>query len=233
MAYKNKYTEFLNSLIKKLTKLEMEFSDNDPDGRYNSIKDEKTAIKLIKRIYKEKPLKGYKIVEGKKRFWYDIAFENKKDENDIIPINIKISTLGTDNIDGKEGIFYALTGKNPTNFKTLTWESFMNSLKENLDPDVDASKDYYFFIFNKNKEKGQKCDCFWASLKTLKTLTTNPENLPFQTKWSDNRKPVKRNNKSAFKFIIEHLRDGHQKRINISETTIGSCNEILNTIKQK
>ena len=224
MSYFNKHEKFFDFLIEEIKKNKMNYSNEFSDGRINSIKDEDTARDLIVKIYSKHPYGDYEIDTSVDRKWYDLAFINKNDKNDIIPINIKVSKLGTDNISGKEGIFYALTGKNPDNFNTSSWETFMNNIEKNLDIHLDASKDYYFLVFNKKVEN----DCYWTSLKCLTELTQNPNNLPFQSNWTLNRVRVKRSNIDAFKFLLSNLQGSHQKRVDISKLVVDHCNEIIN-----
>lgn len=229
MAYYNKHEKFFDFLIEELKKNKMSYSKEFSDGRINSIKDEDTARDLIIAIYKKHSYEHYEIDYSKDRKWYDIAFVNPKDRNDIIPINIKVSKLGTDNISGKEGIFYAITGKNPDGFTTSTWDSFMENIYANLDVNIDPAKDYYFLVFNKMKAN----DCYWTSLKSLSELTQNPNNLPFQSNWTVNRYRVRRNNIEAFDFIISNLQGSHQKRIDISESVVNYCNKIMKKAQRK
>lgn len=223
MSYLNKHEKFFDYLIEELKKSQMRYSKEFSDGRINSIKDEDTARDLIIQIYQKHPYGHYKLDTSVDRKWYDIAFVNPCDKDDIIPINIKVSKLGTDNISGKEGIFYALTGKNPDNFNTSTWDSFMENIYKNLDVSIESSKDYYFLVFNKKVPN----DCYWTSLKCLSELTQNPNNLPFQSNWTNNRVRIKRNNIEAFKFLLSNLQGSHQKRVDISKLVVDYCNSIM------
>jgi hypothetical protein len=224
----NKHEAFLNNLIDLILKNNMKYSSESTDGRINSINDENTARNLIISICNKIPHKGYEIDQSRDRNWYDIAFINPTDQDDILPINIKVSNLGTDNISGKEGIFYALTGKNPSKYTINSWDAFMKELFSNLDTAIDPAKDYYFLVFNKAKKNG--IDCYWTSLKNLLELTPNGNNLPFQSNWTANRTRVKRNNVEAFKFLLNHLRNSHNKRASTSNDVIKYIDKIVSNI---
>jgi len=229
MSYINKHKEFFNFLISELKNNKMNYSNEFTDGRINSIKDEDTARDLIVHIYKRHPYKHYIIDTSADRKRYDIAFINPNDCDDIIPINIKVSKLGTDNISGKEGIFYALTGKNPDNFNTSAWESFMKNIYDNLDIFIEPCKDYYFLVFNKKVEG----DVYWTSLKCLTGLTQNPNNPPFQSDWTLNRTRVERSTIDAFKFLLSNLQGSHQKRVDISKKVVNYCDNIIKKAENK
>lgn len=106
------------------------------DGRINSINDEESILALIKA----NPLKGYTILNAPSRYWYDFALVN---DTEFYPINIK-STSGhsADNISSKEGMYYALTGRDPKKDKITTFENFNKKIIEYYKEDITA--DYFF-----------------------------------------------------------------------------------------
>lgn len=145
-------------------------ANNYNDGRINSIEDEESIINYIKSLFSQE-----NIIEAPSRFWYDICL--KFDDN-IFPINIK-STKGdtADNISSKEGLYYALTGRDPKEDKISKFEKFNSNLIQYYNPT--CKEDYYFIVFLKEKRK-----LFFSSLKRIPTVIPNGNNLPFQCKWS-------------------------------------------------
>lgn len=111
-------------------------------------------------------------------------------------MNIKVSTTNTtDNLNCKLGIYYALTGKIQPFNNGVSWEIYFKTLSENLG---ENNKDYYFLIVNKDNHS----DVFATSLKKLKTIIPNGNNLPFQAKWDDNRQLIDRDFTSAKQFLL-------------------------------
>ncbi|KAA6502314.1 restriction endonuclease [Helicobacter pylori] len=144
------------------------------DGRLNSSVNEEEILNTIKHFFP--------IQLPKAREWWDFSFE----ENDIFyPVNIKTTTTKTaDNLNCKLGIYYALCGLVPEFNNEIAWEKYFQKLHKGLGTNTD--RDYYFLIINKNDPK----DVFINSLKGIQTL--QPNNLPFQCKWDNNREIVQR-----------------------------------------
>ncbi|GAA8694365.1 hypothetical protein HpDR84_13230 [Helicobacter pylori] len=167
------------------------------DGRLNSSVNEEEILNTIKDYFP--------IQLPKAREWWDFNFE----ENDIFyPVNIKTTTTKTaDNLNGKLGIYYALCGLVPTFNNEIAWEKYFQKLHKDLG--TNTNRDYYFLIINKNDPK----DIFINSLKGIQTL--QPNNLPFQCKWDNNRKIVQRNFTESKNFILSALAKSVTLRANI------------------
>ncbi|GAA8887756.1 hypothetical protein HpHA96_07040 [Helicobacter pylori] len=144
------------------------------DGRLNSSVNEEEILNTIKHFFP--------IQLPKAREWWDFSVE----ENDIFyPVNTKITTTKTaDNLNCKLGIYYALCGLLLTFNNEIAWEKYFQKLHKDLGKNT--NRDYYFLIINKNDPK----DIFINSLKGIQTL--QPNNLPFQCKWDNNREIVQR-----------------------------------------
>ncbi|MGN8376915.1 restriction endonuclease [Helicobacter pylori] len=167
------------------------------DGRLNSSVNEEEILNTIKG--------NFPIQLPRAREWWDFSFE----ENDIFyPVNIKITTTKTaDNLNGKLGIYYALCGLLPEFNNEIAWEKYFQKLHKDLG--TNTNRDYYFLIINKNDPK----DVFINSLKGIQTL--QPNNLPFQCKWDDNRKIVQRGFIESKNFILSALAKSVKLRANI------------------
>ncbi|MFB1281553.1 restriction endonuclease [Helicobacter pylori] len=167
------------------------------DGRLNSSVNEEEILNTIKDYFP--------IQLPKAREWWDFSFK----ENDIFyPVNIKTTTTKTaDNLNGKLGIYYALCGLVPEFNNEIAWEKYFQKLHKDLGKNTD--RDYYFLIINKNDPK----DIFINSLKGIQTL--QPNNLPFQCKWDNNRKIVQRNFDKSKNFILSALAKSVKLRASI------------------
>ncbi|WQU22729.1 restriction endonuclease [Helicobacter pylori] len=167
------------------------------DGRLNSSVNEEEILNTIKDYFP--------IQLPKAREWWDFSFE----ENKIFyPVNIKTTTTKTaDNLNGKLGIYYALCGLVPEFNNEIAWEKYFQKLHKDLGKNTD--RDYYFLIINKNDPK----DIFINSLKGIQTL--QPNNLPFQCKWDNNREIVQRDFDGSKNFILSALAKSVKLRANI------------------
>ncbi|MGN8397308.1 restriction endonuclease [Helicobacter pylori] len=167
------------------------------DGRLNSSVNEEEILNTIKG--------NFPIQLPRAREWWDFSFE----ENKIFyPVNIKTTTTKTaDNLNGKLGIYYALCGLLPEFNNEIAWEKYFQKLHKDLGTNTD--RDYYFLIINKNDPK----DVFINSLKGIQTL--QPNNLPFQCKWDNNREIVQRSFIESKNFILSALAKSVTLRANI------------------
>ncbi len=167
------------------------------DGRLNSSINEEEILNTIKDYFP--------IQLPKAREWWDFSFE----ENDIFyPVNIKTTTTKTaDNLNGKLGIYYALCGLLPEFNNEIAWEKYFQKLHKDLG--TNTNRDYYFLIINKNDPK----DIFINSLKGIQTL--QPNNLPFQCKWDNNREIVQRDFDGSKNSILSALAKSVKLRANI------------------
>ncbi len=177
----------LNEIAEFLKKNPYNLSQPLQDGRLNSSVNEEEILNTIKDYFP--------IQLPKAREWWDFSFE----KNDIFyPVNIKTTTTKTaDNLNGKLGIYYALCGLLPEFNNEIAWEKYFQKLHKDLGKNTD--RDYYFLIINKNDPK----DIFINSLKGIQTL--QPNNLPFQCKWDNNREIVQRNFDESKNFILKRF----------------------------
>ncbi|GAA7135084.1 hypothetical protein Kyoto67A_13850 [Helicobacter pylori] len=163
------------------------------DGRLNSSVNEEEILNAIKHFFP--------IQLPKAREWWDFSFE----ENDIFyPVNIT-TTKTADNLNCKLGIYYALCGLLPTFNNEIAWEKYFQKLHKDLGKNT--NRDYYFLIINKNDPK----DIFINSLKGIQTL--QPNNLPFQCKWDNNREIIQRDFDGSKNSILSALAESIKLRV--------------------
>lgn len=169
------------------------------DGRLNSSFNEDEIIKLIK--------KKFKISEPNSRQWFDFSFE---ENGEFYPVNIKVTTTDTaDNLNCKLGIYYALTGLMPDFSNGIDWLNYFERLKENMGKNQD--KDYYFLIINKSNPE----EIFATTLKSIKKLQANGNNLPFQCRWKENKEITERTFEESQKFILSKFGESIKLRADI------------------
>ncbi len=138
-------------------------------------------------------------------FWYDFAIRGR---DLFLPVNLKVSSLegSGDNVSAKDGLFFALTGVDPRSASTNTWERFCTALAHNLS--TSTSADYFLLIVSKT----QIGDVFWTSLKSLKHLQPNGNNLPFQCNWQENRERIYRTHDEAARYLLGIARRSFELR---------------------
>ena len=88
------------------------------------------------------------------------------------------------------------------------WEKFESSLLQYANEDND--RDYYIISVNKDDSS-----VHLSSLKSLKKLTPNGNNLPFQIQWKNNIETVDRTFDEAYKFLIGRYKSSVQKKISV------------------
>ncbi|MDR1544008.1 MAG: hypothetical protein LBS50_06300 [Prevotellaceae bacterium] len=165
----------------------IQLSKRFADGRTNSSENQDEIVRKL--------VGKFDIITAKSRYWYDFAIEEKKK---FFPVNIKVTnTVSADNLNCKEGIYYALTGLLPDFSSGIGYYKFLQKLKENFGTSKD--NDYYFLVINKKDTS----DIFVNSLKQLPKIQANGNNLPFQCKWNDNRLPVDRTFEQSAEYILK------------------------------
>ena len=179
--------ERLVELSKYANTQKFEITERHKDGRQNSAEDEEKLTELL--------AKKYPIDVPEARAWYDFAIT---DDGIFYPVNIKSTTgKGNDNLSCKLGIYYALTGKNPTGQGLSGWRAYFDKLNADLS---ENDADYYFLVLNKGTGK-----TFMAALKGLQSLVPNGNNLPFQCNWTENTQYKSRTFEEAKDFLLTNF----------------------------
>lgn len=187
---------YLQDMVDFLQENPVELINDNNDGRINSVRNEDIVLYQLST--------KFNIITPPPRCWYDfvipLPLQNK------LFVNVKISDLSNnsaDNCSSKLGMGYALSGIEnlPTN-----WEPFHQILAN----EIRTGYDYYFLVVNKNNTS----DCFWTSLKRIKTLTSNGNNLPFQCDWSQNRDFSNRSETEAIQYILKTYIESWEKKVN-------------------
>ena len=174
-------------------------NEDHEDGRVNSIADEETVISLLEEKY------GDNVERPKAREFFDVRLFGH-------PIQIKSSSYSkgaSDNFSSKAAILYALTTLTEKEVMAVRgWEKFESSLLQYANDD--NGRDYYIISVNKDDSS-----VHLSSLKSLKKLTPNGNNLPFQIQWKNNIETVDRTFDEAYRFIIGAYKSSVQKKISV------------------
>ena len=182
-------------LVSNNVKLSKQFQD----GRINASINEDEVIKAISG--------KFPIELPPHRHWYDFAIKKGSEK---IPVNIKITSTSTaDNVQCKLGMYYALTGLWPNFANETPWGEYFSMLERGLSTKTD--KDYYFLVLSKK----DPLDVFCTSLKQIKTLVANGNNLPFQCNWGNNHELHTRTHNAAIKFLLGKFYESIKLRANI------------------
>tara|TARA_B100001113_G_scaffold28619_1_gene20616 strand:+ start:47 stop:640 length:594 start_codon:yes stop_codon:yes gene_type:complete len=183
----------LVEVVEYLNTLTIAVSENHEDGRVNSIDDEDTIIDLLVEKY------GDNIEKPKARCWWDVKIFGH-------PLNIKSSNFKSgDNFSSKLALLYALTDIPEEEIKANSWKSFQEKLKEHKG---ENNRDYYIIVLSKLDGK-----VYLQSLKSLRKINSNGNNLPFQVNWGNNTEPVERTYLQAYDFLIECYKESVRKKI--------------------
>ena len=174
------------------------------DGRVNSIIDEDNINAEIKRLF------GDRVTLPEIRKWYDVMIDNT-------PVQIKASTGGTDNFSSKKAVAYALTDMTIAEVDRMKngFPNFDNTIRQRRDDN--SRRDYAIIILDKNTNT--------LHLKTLKTLTSlvsNGNNLPFQITWKREltNDSVERTGTEAYNFIIGAYVGSVKKKLSQHKNTL-------------
>ena len=169
------------------------------DGRIDSTINEDEVISHLQKV----PEFNRVILTPPPRAFYDFAIS---EGGKTIYVNIKVSDFSNraaDNCSSKEGLAHALTGL--TQFP-VGFVKFHETMCSN----IKSGFDYYFLVVNKNNHS----DAYWTSLKRIKTLVPNGNNLPFQCDWASNREFSGRTEEEATKYLLKIYLTSWEKKVN-------------------
>lgn len=187
-------------VIQKYLKVqELTFSTQNEDGRINSCDDEEIVIKLLIQNF------GQRIKKPNIRMWYDILVYDYR--YGWIPINIKSTKIATsDNTGNLAMCVYAYTNHKLDIHRNKSYQNgemsviLFNKLKMK-EYNKNNKRDYYFVVLNKTNTN----DVIVNSVKGLKKLTSNINNLPFQVCWDKNRAFEHKNINKKIKQFLDCL----------------------------
>lgn len=144
----------------------------DCDGRLvSAIMEKKFLDKLEVGIHEVD--KKIKIERPNIRHWYDIMIEN-------IPINLKLTTGGTDNAFNKTAIAHTILGYEANHIHNLNFSEWYDFIKNHYDPNMcrDPFKEYHYLVISKKDPN----KVLFKSILDINTYKSNPSNI-LQIRW--------------------------------------------------
>ena len=164
------YIETIQAIKDECALINLIYSDDGSDGRITSAIKEKEYLDALEGGLRSKfPL--IQIERPKDRWWYDVRI------NDI-PINLKLTTGGTDNAFNKVAIIYTLSGQETTK-KNMNYDAWYAVLKTSPRKEVrNKATEYHYLVVEKST--GQ---VLLKSVLDIHTYKTNPCNI-LQINWT-------------------------------------------------
>jgi hypothetical protein len=134
------YSETIDAIKAACARIVLSYS-GDGDGRIvSAIKETEYLAALKTSLEASHP--AFTISIPKERYWYDIRINN-------IPINLKLTTGGTDNAFNKVAILYSITGVEVTrrNMNFDAWYGLIRSMQPKVERD--RATEYHYLAVHK------------------------------------------------------------------------------------
>lgn len=163
------YTELCSTILDVCQGINIQFS-KEGDGRIvSAIKESEYLDLLEKGLLQKDP--SFILERPKERYWYDIRINQ-------IPVNLKLTTGGTDNAFNKTAILYTLSGEEIR--QNMNYNEFFKTL-QNLKKKLirDPSTEYHYLVVNKDTGK-----ILFKSILDIHTYKSNPCN-DLQINWNN------------------------------------------------
>lgn len=164
------YTDTIAAIKEVCAKINIAYS-KDGDGRITSAVKEKEYLDLLEKGLKEK-MPSVLICRPPDRYWFDIRVN-------LIPINLKLTTGGTDNAFNKTAIIYSITGTEVEK-RNMNYNQFLKTLKDlPKKPARNISTEYHYLVVNKDTKQ-----TLLKSILDIHTYKSNPCN-DLQINWTN------------------------------------------------
>lgn len=164
------YDDTINAIKNECSNIKISYS-NPGDGRIiSAIKETEYLDILEKTLNKNYP--DFKIIRPANRYWYDIKI------NDI-PINLKITSGGTDNAFNKSAIIFTLTGKeiDKHNMNYNEWYDLIQHSNKKINRE--NRTEYHYLVVDKDTG-----NILLKSILDIHTYKSNPSN-DLQINWKN------------------------------------------------
>lgn len=144
---------------------------NEGDGRITSaVKEAEYLDALTTALTEYDP--SFQFVRPKERYWYDIAING-------IPINLKITSGGTDNAFNKVAILYTMTGEEVAK-RNMNYNQWFQLVRNATQKEVrDKQTEYHYLVVEK-----QTGHIILKSILDIHTYKSNPCN-DLQINWAN------------------------------------------------
>lgn len=142
------------------------------DGRLVSAIMETAYLDKLEELLIKKD-KSINIWRPPARHWFDIMINN-------IPINLKLTTGGTDNAFNKTAITYTLLDGITNDAKIVGFSEWYEFIKANYNSAINRNpfKEYHYLVINKNNPS----KVLFKSILDINTYRSNPSNI-LQIRW--------------------------------------------------
>ena len=163
------YSRTYNTIITVCSKIKIHFGVVE-DGRIASaVKESEYLDQLEQLLLLGNP--DFQVERPRARHWYDVRING-------IPINLKLTTGGTDNAFNKVAIAYSMSSEEiqKKNMNYNKWFSYLKSVA--IKQDRDRSTEYHYLVLNKNTG-----DLLFKSIFDIHSYKSNPCN-DMQISWS-------------------------------------------------
>jgi len=181
MCAKPKYPKIIiriENILKDFMEKER-FHKKNKDGRINSIYDEKTVIRLLKKHYGE----SYIFKPISSRHWYDVKISSS--HNYWIPCNIKVSKGGTDNALCKKAIVYSLSTLEEDEIpKKMSFNKMIELIQKNKKNMRNCHKEYFYIYVDKKDGS-----ILVRSICDIQNYVSNPQNW-LQINWAKEKRVI-------------------------------------------
>jgi len=193
------YNEVIGIILDTCKDINLIYSE-EGDGRITSAVKEEEYLTLLKEgILNRKP--SYKVEIPPPRHWYDIRI------NDI-PINLKLTSGGTDNVFNKTAIIFTITGKEPKKH-SMNFNSFLNMIREGQKKEMRVqATEYHYLVVHKRTGS-----VILKPILDIHTFKSNPSN-DLQINWNNEFKH------SGYRIDDEKFRDKICELLKTIQTSI-------------
>ena len=153
------YERTIKAIIDECEKINISYS-TEGDGRITSaVKETEYLDKLNKGLRENHPSILFEYPPTH-RWWWDCKIDG-------IPINLKLTTGGTDNVFNKVAIIYSISGKEPA-VKSMNFNTFFQKIKAGVRKNErNVTTEYHYLVVNKNTGK-----ILLKSINTLEEYST-------------------------------------------------------------
>ena len=135
------YEDTRGAIVSACASVNIEFGATE-DGRIASaVKETEYLDKLEARLLAVNP--AFQVERPKARFWYDVRING-------IPINLKLTTGGTDNAFNKTAIAYSMSGEEmlKKNMNFNKWFKYLRDMVKKESREI--ASEYHYLVLNKN-----------------------------------------------------------------------------------
>jgi len=163
------YERTIKAIVYESEKINITYS-SEGDGRITSaVKETEYLDKLNKGLRENHPSILFEYPPSH-RWWWDCKIDG-------IPINLKLTTGGTDNVFNKVAIIYSISGKEPA-VKSMNFNTFFQKIKACVRKNErNLITEYHYLVVNKNTGK-----ILLKSIFDVINFKTNPCNI-LQINW--------------------------------------------------